>query len=60
MISSTGNLKDSVESLISAVVDGVLGGTVDGSEKGGGMLSSIAYGFYTYSDNQFFFGLYQN
>ena len=42
MISSTGNLNSPAESgLISAVVAGVFGGTLEGSEKGGGMLNSI-------------------
>ena len=42
MISSTGNLNPAAESvLISAEAAGVLGGTLEGSEKGGGMDSSI-------------------
>ena len=42
MISSTGNLKASAESaLISAVVAGVFGGTLEESLNGGGMLNSI-------------------
>ena len=49
MISSTGNLNPAAESLLtSAEPAGVLGGTLEGSENGGGMLNSIFQGILIY------------